>query len=72
MKNLKIILIFVVFTFAIGIISFAEAHQHATVELTSSHSHILADEKFHDNFLIHTFDQVIFSVIDFFNDLFFR
>ncbi|KER06888.1 hypothetical protein AAA799E16_00404 [Marine Group I thaumarchaeote SCGC AAA799-E16] len=56
-----------VFVFTIGIISTAEAHPHATIDLMESHSHVFADEKFHDNFIIHTFDQVIFSITDFFN-----
>ncbi|AJM91609.1 hypothetical protein [Nitrosopumilus piranensis] len=55
--------------FVIGFISPAEAHPHATLELMESHSHIFAEEKFHDNFIIHTFDQVIFSITDFLNNL---
>lgn len=55
-----------------GVVSTVDAHPHATIELTDSHSHILADEKFHDNFWIHTFDQVVFSISDFFDNLFFR
>jgi len=71
MKYLFFFVIFMVSIFAMGIISTAEAHPH-TVELMESHSHILADENFHENFLIHTFDQVIFSVTDFFNSILFR
>ena len=58
-----------VFVFSLGIISTAEAHPHATPELMDSHSHVFADENFHDNFLIHTFDQVLFSITDFFTSL---
>ncbi|AJM92593.1 MAG: hypothetical protein IS860_05015 [Nitrosopumilus sp.] len=69
---MKHVIIFVIVSILLipGIISIVEAHPHATVELTDSHSHILADEKFHDDFWIHTFDQVIFSMTDFFNSLF--
>jgi len=69
MKSLFVALLLLAVT-SIGFVSTADAHPHATIELTDSHSHILADEKFHDNFWIHTFDQVIFSVTDFFNSLF--
>jgi hypothetical protein len=51
----------------LGSISIAEAHPHATVDLMESHSHDLHDEKFQENFLIHTFENVIFSIVDFFN-----
>ena len=72
MKHLTIFGFLFLFVFVIGIISTAEAHPHATIDLMESHSHVLADEKFHDNFVIHTFDQVIFSVVDFFNNIFFN
>ena len=65
MKRTIIFGILIVFVFTIGIISSAEAHPHATIDLMESHSHVLADEKFHDNFLIHTFDQVLLSIVDF-------
>ncbi|NNL57895.1 MAG: hypothetical protein HKP31_00205 [Nitrosopumilus sp.] len=55
-----------------GTISTIAAHPHATIDLMESHSHIFADEKFHDNFVIHTFDQVIFSITDFFNSILFK
>lgn len=72
MKYFMIFGILIGFVFAIGVVSTAEAHPHATIELTDSHSHILANEKFHDNFVIHTFDQVIFSITDFFNSILFK
>lgn len=71
MKSLIVIFLLLVIV-NVGFVSTVDAHPHATIELTDSHSHILADEKFHDNFWIHTFDQVVFSVTDFFNNLFFR
>lgn len=70
MKSLFVALLLLAVT-SIGFVSTAYAHPHATIDLTDSHSHILVDEKFHDNFWIHTFDQVVFSVTDFFNSLFF-
>lgn len=69
MKSFRIFGFLIVFVFVIGIVSIAEAHPHATPELMDSHSHVFADEKFHDNFLIHTFDQVLFSITDFFTSL---
>lgn len=72
MKSFRFFGILIIFIFTIGIISTADAHPHATIDLMESHSHIFADEKFHDNFLIHTFDQVIFSITEFFNNALFR
>ena len=57
------------FVFSVGMVSSVDAHPHATIDLMESHSHVLADEKFHDNFIIHTFDQIVFSITDFFNNL---
>lgn len=68
MKSFNIFGFLMVFVFTIGIISIAEAHPHVTTVLMESHSHVFADEKFHDNFIIHTFDQVIFSITDFFDN----
>jgi len=51
----------------LGSISIAESHPHVTVDLMESHSHDLHDEKFQENFLVHTFEDVIFSIVDFFN-----
>lgn len=67
MRSFTILGFIMVFVFVIGIVSIAEAHPHANPELMDSHSHVFADEKFHDNFLIHTFDQVLFSITDFFS-----
>lgn len=72
MKYFTILGFLIVFVFVVGVVSTVEAHPHATPELMESHSHVFADEKFHDNFLIHTFDQVLFSITDFFNSLTFR
>ena len=72
MKSFTFFGILIIFISATGMISAADAHPHATIGLMESHSHIFADEKFHDNFFIHTFDQVIFSITDFFNSILFR
>ena len=52
-----------------GGISSAEAHPHANIELMESHSHDILDERFHDDFILHTFEQVILSISDFFSTL---
>ena len=71
MNHLTVFGFFIVLVFVIGIVSTAYAHPHSTTELMESHSHVLADKKFHDNFLIHTFDQVILSFADFVTGIFF-
>ena len=40
--------------------SVAEAHPHATIELMESHSH---ENLFEENFLLHTFENVIIDSI---------
>ena len=57
----------IIFVFAMGLISTAEAHPHATIDLMESHSHDMHDKKFQDDFLLHTFEDVAFHVVDFFN-----
>jgi len=71
MKNL-IFGILTVFVFAMGMISTAEAHPHTTIDLMESHSHDIFDEKFQENFMVHTFENVILTVVDFFNSILFR
>lgn len=71
MKNL-IFGILTVFVFAMGMISTAEAHPHTTIDLMESHSHDILDEKFQENFMVHTFENVILTVVDFFNSILFR
>ena len=70
MKNLIIFSVLAFFVMFTGTISLVEAHPHATIDLTNSHSHVLLDEKYHDNFILHTFDKVIISAIEFVNSLF--
>jgi len=57
--------------FVLGIAPIAEAHPHATVDLMESHSHDVHDNNFQENFIVHTFEDVIFSVFDFFKSVLF-
>lgn len=52
----------IVFVFGIGIASTADAHPHATVDLMESHSHDTHNENFQENFLVHTFEDVVFHI----------
>jgi len=65
MKTLVIFGILMAFVIVLGTISITEAHPHATIDLMESHSHDLHDENFQENFIVHTFKDVIFSVFDF-------
>lgn len=53
--------------FSFGITSLAYGPPHATIELMESHSH---DKGLEENFMIHTFEQVVFSIADFVNGIF--
>lgn len=64
MKSFTFFGILIVFVFVLGMISTADAHPHATIDLMGSHSH---DKGFEENFLVHTFTDVIFSIFDFLN-----
>jgi len=57
--------ILIAFIFVIGMTSTVDAHPHATIDLMESHSH---DEWFEENFIVHTFEEVIFSVFSFINN----
>ena len=59
MRNLALVVILTVGIFSIGFTSFAEAHPHATIDLMDMHSHDLLTG---ENFVIHTFEQVILFV----------
>ncbi len=65
MNNFPLFGILIVFIFISGIVSAADAHPHATIDLMESHSHNLHDEGFEENFIVHTFEKVIFSMFDF-------
>ena len=62
--------ILIVFVFAIGIVSPADAHPHATIELMESHSHDEKDANFQEEFVLHNFEHVIISIFDFFTGIF--
>ena len=59
MKNLVLLTILTVGIFSIGFTSFAEAHPHTTIDLMDMHSHDLLTG---EDFVIHTFEQVILFV----------
>ena len=59
MRNLILVAILTVGIFSVGFISFAEAHPHATINLMDMHSHDLLTS---EDFVIHTFEQVILFV----------
>ena len=59
MRTVILLAILAVGIFSIGFTSFAEAHPHATVNLMDMHSHDLLTS---EDFVIHTFEQVILFV----------
>ena len=71
MKSFVIFGILMAFVIVLGTISMAEAHPHATIDLMESHSHDVHDENFQENFILHTFQDVIVSVFDFFKNILF-
>jgi len=71
MKSFVIFGILVAIVIALGTISIAEAHPHATIDLMESHSHDLHDENFQENFILHTFKDVIFSAFNFIKNILF-
>jgi len=70
LKSFTIFGILIVFIFAIGITSSAEAHPHATIDLMESHSHNVNDENFQEDFILHDFEHVIISIWDYFTNIF--
>ena len=71
MKTLVIFGILMAFVIVLGSISMAEAHPHATIDLMESHSHDVHDENFQENFILHTFQDVMVSVFDFIKSILF-
>lgn len=49
----------------LGLIPLTDAHPHATIDLMDTHSHAPNNENFHEDFILHTFEDVIISVFDF-------
>ena len=72
MKSFVIFGILIAFVIVLGSISIAEAHPHATIDLMESHSHDPHNENFQENFILHTFEDVIVSVFDFIKNILFR
>jgi len=71
MKSFVIFGILMAFVIVLGTISIAEAHHHATIDLMESHSHDVHDENFQENFILHTFEDVIISVFNFIKNILF-
>ena len=71
MKYFVIFGILMAFVIVLGSISIAEAHPHATIDLMESHSHDSHDENFQENFILHTFEDVIISVFNFIKNILF-
>ena len=71
MKTFVIFAILMAFVIVLGTFSMAEAHPHATIDLMESHSHDPHDENFQENFILHTFKDVIISVFNFIKNILF-
>ena len=71
MKKLIIFGFLLSMLFIISTVSIAEAHPHATIDLMGSHSHDPHDDNFQEDFILHTFEDVILSTIDFIKDILF-
>ena len=69
MKHFMIFGILIVSVFVMGLVSTVDAHPHGTIDLMESHSHDIHDEKFQESFLIHTFEEVLFSMVNFINNI---
>ena len=59
LSNLPFLAILFVGVFSIGLISMAEAHPHISLEVMNTHSHEVMSSQ---DFVIHTFEQVILFV----------
>ena len=71
MKSFVVFGILMVIVIVLGTISMAEAHPHATIDLIESHSHDVHDDNFQENFILHTFQDVIFSAFNFIKNILF-
>ncbi len=65
MKYFAVFGILLALVSVIGMASTAEAHPHATIDLMESHSHVTHEQVYRENFIVHTFEEVIFSVFAF-------
>lgn len=59
LSNLPFLAILFVGMFSIGLISMADAHPHISLEVMNTHSHEVMSSQ---DFVIHTFEQVILFV----------
>ena len=71
MKSLVIFGVLITVVFALGAVSLVEAHPHTTIDLTESHSHDPNDKNFQEEFILHDFEHVIFSMFDFIKNFLF-
>ena len=71
MKSLIILGILISIVFISGVVSIAEAHPHANIDLMESHSHNIHDNNFQENFIVHSFEHVIISTFEFINNILF-
>jgi len=70
-KSLAAFVILIVVVTVLGTASIAEAHPHSTIDLMESHSHDPNNENFHEDFVLHTIQEVIISTIEFFKNILF-
>jgi len=71
MKYLAMFGILIATVIVLGTISMAEAHPHATTDLMESHSHDVHGDNFQEDFIVHTFEEVIFSAFNFIKNILF-
>ncbi len=71
MKSLAMLGILTLIVSIFGVIPMVEAHPHATIDLMESHSHDVIDDNFQEDFIVHTFEEVIFSVFNFIKNILF-
>jgi len=57
--------------FISGIVTIAEDHPHATIDLMESYSHNIGDENYQEEFILHDFEHVIITVFDWFDRILF-
>ncbi len=65
MKSLAMLGILTLIVSIFGVIPMVEAHPHATIDLMESHSHDVLDDNFQEDFIVHSFEQVLISTYDF-------
>lgn len=66
MKSIFVVGILLSLIFVVDVPLDVDAHPHASFTLMDSHSHELHDERYQGHFIIHTFEEVVFKTISFF------